>query len=453
MVTYLAPPIETTSDDLAADAIDYLIANLPGFVPRDGHLEIWQITALARMVATSRDVASSVPLTIFRYYGESVIGLQPIDAVSATTATTWTMQDNAGYTIPAGTTIGFRVAGDTLIAFVTTDDVTVPAGSTVTPDGAVNVLAVDPGVAGNNLGGAGAAWELIDALSFVTDITSVSATGGGQDAETDEQYLGRLIDELALSSPRPIHANDFAVLARRIAGVARAVAVDGYNAQRVVVANTHSNNVIDGAAAGTFSSADVGRGITGAGIPGATTISAFVDDTHVTISANATATAAGVNLTLAAMTNQQRTVGVAVVDVDGQPLSAGVKASVVAYLESLREINFVVSVFDPTYTVVNVSFTISVYPTYVAETVRLAAVQAVTDYLSPKNWGLDPADTTSTSWTNDTTVRYLEVATLLNNVPGVHLVTALTVNGGVVDVALAGTVALPEPGAIVGTLA
>src|SRR5690606_4047142 len=47
--------------------------------------------------------------------------------------------------------------------------------------------------------------------------------------EDDDAYLARLSRELELMSPRPILPDDFAVLAARVAGVARATAIDGYN--------------------------------------------------------------------------------------------------------------------------------------------------------------------------------------------------------------------------------
>jgi hypothetical protein len=338
------------------------------------------------MNADTRDVASAVLLGIFRSYGETVVGLPPIDAVAAVTATTWTMQDAAGYTIPAGTQVAFRTAGDTLIPFVTTDDVVVAPGAVSTDVGAVNIQAVDAGTAANNL--PAGPIELLDPLSFVVDVTAVSATGGGVDAETDAEYLGRLIEELRLASPTPILPDDFAVLARRVPGVHRATAVDGYDPT--------------------------------AGPP-----------------------------TL----GNERMVAVSGVDATGADVSPATAAAVEAYLEALRETNFVVHYFNPTRTAVDVDFTALAMPGYDPAAVQSAAVQAVADYLSPATWGVEAGDTTGTSWVNEDTVRYLEVAALLNGVPGIRYVSALTLNGGGVDVVLPGQVALPTPGAITGAVA
>lgn len=379
MVTYLNPPFVTDPDDLTDDALDYLAANIPGWEAHDGSLPVWMIMALSRISAVAADVGSAVPISIFRYYGSALIGLQSIDAVKANTTTTWTMVDDQGYTIEAGTNVAFRVAGDTLVPFVTIDDVVIPPGETVTGDGAVIIEAADPGAAGNGLGPAGI--ELLDALAYVDSITAVSATTGGVDAEDDSVYIARLIDFLRLMTPRPIHAVDFAVLARQVAGVVRSTGLDNYDPSD-----------------GSF--------------------------------------------------DNERMVGVALIDADGQPVSAPIKTLVDAYLQSLRETNFIINIFDPEYTVINVNFSFTEEPTYVKADVAAAAVDAVTAYLSPGNWGKDPTDQSGATWNNETVVRYNELVALLNGVPGLKYLDMLTVNGGTANVNLAGDVALPEPGAI-----
>lgn len=71
------------------------------------------------------------------------------------------------------------------------------------------------------------------------------------------------------------------------------------NARTITVGTTNASAALTGAA-GTFDKSDVGRKITGAGIPAAATISAVASGTAATLSANATATAASVSATVAA---------------------------------------------------------------------------------------------------------------------------------------------------------
>lgn len=225
MSDYIVPPIETDPDTLAAEALDYLETKIPGFSATPPSPEGYLVEANARLAAENRDLASDVTTAIFRRFGQ-LVGVRPIEAVAATALSTWTMIDDAGYTIPAGTAVGIAAAGDELITFLVQDDVVVAAGDTVTGAGAVALVAQEPGANGSGLAGVP---QLVDALAFVQSIALVGPTSGGADAEDDDHYLGRLRDDLALQAPRPILPRDFAVMARNIAGVERALAIDGYN--------------------------------------------------------------------------------------------------------------------------------------------------------------------------------------------------------------------------------
>lgn len=221
--SYIHYPLDADAQQLADEAIAYLVDHLPGWEPSAGHLEVWLIEALANMTAQALTAATDVPRAIFRAWGP-MVGVPPIDATNAIGATTWSAVDNAGYTIPEGTLIGARIAGDQLVAFEVTVDVVIPPGSTQTATGQVPIRAVDPGAVASGLTGP---MELIDALSWVDTITLDGSTGGGVDAEPDDTYLARLSRELELMSPRPVLPDDFSVFARRVAGVGRATTVDG----------------------------------------------------------------------------------------------------------------------------------------------------------------------------------------------------------------------------------
>jgi hypothetical protein len=380
MAEYIEPPITTEPDDLAEEAFAYLEDAIPGWLPAPGNLETWLVEANAQLAGELMDVASAVPTSIFRYYGETILGLPPNEAQSATGTTTWTANDAAGYTIEAGTLVGIAAAGDELLPFEVQSD-TVIAPGTTTATGVI-VVAVD---AGANANGLTTAPEVIDPLDWVASVALAGATAGGVDEESDADYLNRLHELLGLLAPRPILPNDFAVLARTVAGVGRSTAIDLYNPGPPVT------------------------------------------------------------------TNVPRCVTVVVAGDDGNPAGAGVKANVDALLQSLREVNFLVFVIDPTYTAIAVTFTFTTYPAYSAATVEATAEAAVANYLSPANFGRPPYGDDPGVWIADTKVRYLEVAEVINRVEGVWYVASLTVNGGTVDVALPGPGPLPTPGAINGT--
>jgi uncharacterized phage protein gp47/JayE len=342
---YIDVPTSTDPDTIAAAILDALMESIPGFVPRDGQLEVVIINLVARAIAENRDVASRVPTSIFRFFGQTIIGLPPVDAASALVPSTWTVTNDDGHTIPAGTLVGFKLASDQQAYFQTVDQVTIAPGATATASGEVLLRAINPGAAYNGIP-AGPV-RLVDALAYVDSVTSTAVTAGGQDAETDPAYLARLREELKLQTARPILPPDFAVLAKRIPGVDRAITIDGYNP-----------------ANGTY--------------------------------------------------NNTRMVTVALADVLGNAVPDTVRASVSAYLESLREANFLVNTIGPTYTAVDVDATLKALPGANVDTIRAAAVDALKRYLNPASW----------NWA--TVVRRNELISLLDQIPGVDYVDAVT---------------------------
>ena len=223
---------------------------------------------------------------------------------------------------------------------------------------------------------------LVDSWAGIIDVALSSTTSGGADAETNVEYMSRLSQRLVLLSPTPILPQEFALLSLDHPSVGRAVAIDGYNP-------------------------------TGP------------------------------------LTGQSRTVSVVVADPAGQALSAPVKAEVDALLQSYREVNFNVFVIDPTYTTINVTASVVPVPGYDAAQMAIEVADALRMYLSPANWGSphtggqfgDPFP-----WTNETKVRYLELTTVVNNVPSVDYIVSMTVNGGTADITMTGVGPLPNPG-------
>jgi uncharacterized phage protein gp47/JayE len=256
------------------------------------------------------------------------------------------------------------------------------------------VTADTEGVEGNGLSGTA---EPVSLPDYVTAVIFGTPTSGGVDAEDDDLYLDRLSETLTLLAPRPILPQDFAVLARGVTGVYRATAIDGLK-------------------------------------PGPPW--------------NGTAEATG----------QSRTITVAVTDAAGDAVSAGVRAAVDAYLQSLREQDFAVYVVDPNYTDIAVTTTVQAWPGYDSAQVSADVEQAIRDYLSPATWGTGPTGDPKT-WFTDPIIRLGELYQYINAVAGVRYVTALTFGPsggtlGAADVNIAGSSAIPAlPRAGAGTVA
>lgn len=226
-MAYIRFPIETNPEILVQDVYSYIQTFAPQWKPADGNLDVWIIRALAAKAAENRDLASDVQDDIFRYFGAVLMGIPPVDAVAAIGSTTWTMIDTLGHTVPAGTQLAIPDASGTLWPFYTTASFTVAPGASVTGAGAVSIRALNPGASSSALTGA---IQLVDVKDFVLSVALVGPTVGGLDAETDADYLTRLVRKLQRLSQRPILPQDFADAAFDASSeVDRAVALDGYN--------------------------------------------------------------------------------------------------------------------------------------------------------------------------------------------------------------------------------
>lgn len=516
MPSYVVYPLDSNPETIFAEAVALLQLRFPGWQPNDANIDTAMLEAFAAGNADLRDIASQVTEAVFRRLGSSLIGLTPIDATVATVPSTWVLSDNLGHTIPAGTQVGIRNSAGELIPFTVLSNVTVAPGSTTTASGAVTLAAVTAGASGTGLGGP---VELIDPLIWVTSIVTTVASSGGQDAETDDDYLDRLRTYLTLLTPTPVLPDDFALLARQIPGVWRASAIDGYNpvhnlltadeasfetgvshyfGTNAVLAQSNAQ-FLDGAnsmrltassAADMYAELTAGNGkavVAGqevavlASFRAATTgrncrvgvqwldfgggslgysygttvadsnsgwtqavflgqapelaVTAFVI-LYVFAPANGeqhyvdkVQFRRGEYLTAptdwvaggTAATGNARSITVVAVDSSGNGVDSGTKSAVDAYLQSLRETNFLINVVDPAQTLIDVAVTVKVRDGFTPSSVAAAVASAIRAYLDPATWGAPSGDLHS--WGSAPVVRYLEMATVVNGVNGVDYIT------------------------------
>lgn len=486
---YISPPIAVDQTTLALATYERIQAVYVEWEPHEGNLEVILINAVANMIAELRETASDVPAQIFAYLGSSILGIPRQDAVEATAMTTWTMKDNAGYTVEQGTLIGIPVSGSEVQPFEVIADFTVAAGDTQAT--AVEVRAINEGEAPNDATGAP---YLLDArYDYVTAVALTSGPSGGQDRETTDAYLNRLRARYEILAPRPILPDDFAVMATDIEQVDRAMAIDLY----VPGVNEKESITID-ATAGAWTYEPMAAGQVASGLawnisasalqtaleglsniapgdvvvtggPGATAplvveyrgqyagqnLTAGV--TTDTLSGGAgTATVATVTEGVAPQTAAERAVTVAVIDEDGEALSAGVKTEVDDYLQAQREVNFLVSVIDPTYTVIDVSADIVPVSAALSATAVADAEAAIEAYLDPGAWGRSVPE--FANWETIDKVYVNEIVHLLEALDTVARVPLGSVEIGragttatAADLTLLGPAPLPAPGTIAVT--
>jgi hypothetical protein len=161
--------------------------------------------------------------------------------------------------------------------------------------------------------------------------------------------------------------------------------------------------------------------------------------------------------------DNERTVTVMITDDNGQPVPADVKQQVVDYLESLREVNWVVHVIDPTYDTIDVAFEVTAFAGQQTDTV-LAACQANLELaLAPASYrlGEDSPSVAGGEVINPPAtgteprrqyIRMNDLVALLDRTLGVDWVQSVLIDGTAGDYQLPDPYALPTPGTMTGTV-
>lgn len=224
MANFVDFEIDTDEEALLEAFVASMEEKFPGWTPASGNYEEWMARVWARMAVETAELAADVPGEIFYQFGQKILNVVPKAPESATALTDWTFTDTAGYTVPEGTLVSIAVSGDERLGFEVQTGFTVAPGNDT--EAGVVIAAVEPGEYAN---GADGTVSLIDAIPNVDSITLQAAASGGEDQEDPTDYLDRLADEATLLSPKPILPRDAEVIARRVSGVDRSLAIDLYD--------------------------------------------------------------------------------------------------------------------------------------------------------------------------------------------------------------------------------
>jgi hypothetical protein len=453
------------------------------------------------MDAEVRDIAANVPDAIFQRFGE-LAGITVPQATYATVTATITAQDTLGYTMEAGTVLGIRATGDVLYTFASDDDVTIPAASSTSAP--FTLTATETGSGPNGLGGVSVPLVVVDrTLPWLTSAQAVTTVTGGQDAQGVEPFLSDLVTALRLNRPSPMNADDLADFAKSDPAVARAYAIDRYQAGTnehqtvshngtggsfvLVVNGANSASIAwnaTAAAVKTALEASVGMGpgsanVTGGPLPATvaiefTGLAGEANIAQMTVATNSltpgtpTITIATTVAGAAPNANADKAAAVWVIDADGLDPGEAARARILAAIEDVREAGFAPSVRAPGYDDVNVTFTAVIYPGsgWDPADVQARAIETVQQLLSPARHGIplpafgDPG--VGAPWYQDPVIRLTDVVAALENVDGLWRLTGPAanglpqINGSAADYTLTGyayqPVVLPTAGVITGTV-
>lgn len=398
MADYVELALVDDPDALLEVGVDYMEGAIDGFVARPGNVETVLLEAQSQIAAEVVQQAELVSPLVFAYAGESLFGIPPRAAVPATaTATVTFAADTPASMVPAQALLSVPHPSGVAMLFTFDADVVAPE---LGGDVLVGVTALDAGADAN---GAFGNAQLVDVVDGVASVY-VSTAGGGVDSESSDEYLDRLSDALTLLAPRPILPNDFAVMARQVAGIERSMAIDLYQ-------------------------------------PGTDDNTSAAEGGPLNVEGTPVNAGAGISPV-------ERCVTTVVTGPEGMPPTQANMHAAWQLLDGRREVNFLAYVIAATYTTIDVQAVLHKYPGYLDDDVVAAAQAMLTKWLSPATFG---ASTAGDVWALDSYARIYEAVDYLNRADGVHYVVSvqLRVAGGAwssVDVALPGVAALPLPG-------
>lgn len=488
MSDYIIEPIDTDPDELLSAAIDYIQSRYPNWEPSEAQLDFMLMRMWSLQQSQIADMSTRVLRAIFRYFGSTIVQIQPLDGSNAEALTTWFVTDpnpTNPYIIPQDTQVGIRdpVTNDLIFFNVADQDYEVPLGASFLAG--VKIRSQDEGQSQNELSGP---LEIVEQLDWVQSAQTTTESSGGSDPETDDDYVDRLAANFGLLSPRPVLASDYAIMARNVSGVFRSIGRDNF-----IPGNNEIQRLSHTGTGGTFkvtfgaeSSADIPWNanidqfgdalanmtafqagdfvLTGGPFPAQTFIE-YTGNLHATnqpqmtidptnLTGGSGHTEITTQVSTADQNNVEDAVTVGAVDVSGNTLVAGKRTELLTYLNSLRIQNFEVYEADPAYSTVDVTATLVPLPGFEANDVIGPATDALGFYLDPSSWGVPQSPEPNTqAWENKTAVRSQELYTILNNVQGVDYVSALSfgLNGGAqsgADKNLTGLFPLTRPGVI-----
>lgn len=439
------PMIDLDTAAIAERIFNRLAERAPGWVAHDSNLEVWLIEEFSAVAAEIRQEAIRVPEAIFQTYGEEVLGIPMTIPLPAVGVSTWTAQDDRGYTIPVNTQITVPRSGDDLIVFETNAEARIPVGSRE-----IEGVQIRAQVAGANSNGLSGPADVVDPLFWVESIDLPLPTVSGSDGQTLDEYLTELIMLLRVIALRPILPWDFAVLSLRVPGVVRAVAMDGY---RLGSGSVAQSDIVTQARADLLAwYRTYGRN------PELVEQRSLITNLIGTMSPDAAGGTWG----------HQRTVTLIVADAYGESLPQATKDVIRFYLEELREVNWRVYVIDADYEVIDVEYECTAFAEQDTDVVEELCTQAIRDFLSPANFRLGTTSPAITAGEvippppqvdgeftpGRQTLRINDLIGLLDRQRGVDWVNEGTVlmNGVASDLPLPGPTTLPRPGHITGVV-
>lgn len=211
--------------DLYEAAEANLQAALPTWIPREGNIEVLLLSAMAGIAAETVFAINRLPSGILEALLK-LFGVERDDGSAPVADLTFTMVNNIGYTIPAGTEARLELAGGLdPVVFTTQTDLVIAAGQTSGTTSAVGDRFTDD--ANNTV--SGTTLELMDSIIYVETVEMDAVTTGGTDPEDDTAYFTRGTTRFSRLSDTLVLPRHFTAYALEWPGVYRANTLDNWD--------------------------------------------------------------------------------------------------------------------------------------------------------------------------------------------------------------------------------
>jgi uncharacterized phage protein gp47/JayE len=210
--------------DIVDAALVTLQSRLPEWTPSETNIELAVLEAVALEVAETIYTINRLPEVMV----EVLLTLYGITRDAGTppdTTITFTMADDAGYTIPLGTEVSIPISETENLSFFTDVELVIAEGDT---DGTVAATSTESTISANGIA-SGTECELVDAIESVETVITASTIANGIAPESTELWLERGIQRLQRLTDTLVIPAHFVQAALEQSYVVRANAIDNYD--------------------------------------------------------------------------------------------------------------------------------------------------------------------------------------------------------------------------------
>lgn len=198
---------------------------LPGWVPREGNTEVVLIEALALEVAELVYAINRVPAAVATILLR-LFDVERSEGTPPVAEATFTLSDNAGHTVPAGTIVRLDLGGELGPVTFTTDVDLVVAPGNVSGDVAITGTTNTDEA---NATAIGTPLDLVSSVFFVDAVELAAVVSSGTNPEDATAFLDRGIARLARLTTTLVLPEHFTAAALEEVDVARATTIDLYD--------------------------------------------------------------------------------------------------------------------------------------------------------------------------------------------------------------------------------